>query len=85
MELINNNSPTENKIENNIPSNSNSSSKIKVGLKKFWNVSSFKSPEKSSVPPLISKINEENIHRVSSLYIKDKENIKQRKLTNRTS
>ena len=85
MELINNNSPTENKIENNIPSNSNSSSKIKVGLKKNWNVSSFKSPEKSSVPPLISKINEENIHRVSSLYIKDKENIKQRKLTNSSS
>ena len=86
MDLINNNNnnPSENKIEqckhDNIQSssNSNSKNKIKVGLKKNWNVTSFKSPEKStisksSIPYLISKLNEENINRVSSLYIKSDE------------
>ena len=93
---INNNIPNENKIEqynnNNIQANSNSNSanKIKVSLKKNHNALSFKSPEKakiskSSIPYLISKINEENINRVSSLYIKSTEKDEINELENATN
>ena len=107
IDLINN-ITNENKIESNlhqymndnIQTNSNSSNKIKVGLKKNWNVNTFKSPEKSStlktsIPYLISKLNEESINRISSLYIKGTEkklsedkyikDIKPRKLSNSSS
>ena len=93
---INNNIPNENKIEqynnNNIQANSNSNSanKIKVSLKKNHNALSFKSPEKakiskSSIPYLISKLNEENINRVSSLYIKSTEKDEINELENATN
>ena len=93
---INNNIPNENKIEqynnNNIQvnSNSNSANKIKVSLKKNHNALSFKSPEKakiskSSIPYLISKLNEENINRVSSLYIKSTEKDEINELENATN
>ena len=93
---INNNIPNENKIEqhnnNNIQANSNSNSanKIKVSLKKNHNTLSFKSPEKakiskSSIPYLISKLNEENINRVSSLYIKSTEKDEINELENATN
>ena len=93
---INNNIPNENKIEqynnNNIQANSNSNSanKIKVSLKKNYNALSFKSPEKakiskSSIPYLISKLNEENINRVSSLYIKSTEKDEINELENATN
>ena len=93
---INNNIPNENKIEqynnNNIQANSNSNSanKIKVSLKKNHNALSFKSPEKakiskSSIPYLISKLNEENINRVSSLYIKSTEKEEINELENATN
>ena len=93
---INNNIPNENKIEpynnNNIQANSNSNSanKIKVILKKNHNALSFKSPEKakiskSSIPYLISKLNEENINRVSSLYIKSTEKDEINELENATN
>ena len=92
----NNNIPNENKIEqynnNNIQANSNSNSanKIKVSLKKNHNALSFKSPEKakiskSSIPYLISKLNEENINRVSSLYIKSTEKDEINELENATN
>ena len=91
-----NNIPNENKIEqynnNNIQvnSNSNSANKIKVSLKKNHNALSFKSPEKakiskSSIPYLISKLNEENINRVSSLYIKSTEKDEINELENATN
>ena len=93
---INNNIQNENKIEqynnNNIQvnSNSNSANKIKVSLKKNHNALSFKSPEKakiskSSIPYLISKLNEENINRVSSLYIKSTEKDEINELENATN
>ena len=93
---INNNIPNENKIgqynNNNIQvnSNSNSANKIKVSLKKNHNALSFKSPEKakiskSSIPYLISKLNEENINRVSSLYIKSTEKDEINELENATN
>ena len=93
---INNNIQNENKIEqynnNNIQANSNSNSanKIKVSLKKNHNALSFKSPEKakiskSSIPYLISKLNEENINRVSSLYIKSTEKDEINELENATN
>ena len=93
---INNNIPNENKNEqynnNNIQANSNSNSanKIKVSLKKNHNALSFKSPEKakiskSSIPYLISKLNEENINRVSSLYIKSTEKDEINELENATN
>ena len=93
---INNNIPNKNKIEqynnNNIQANSNSNSanKIKVSLKKNHNALSFKSPEKakiskSSIPYLISKLNEENINRVSSLYIKSTEKDEINELENATN
>ena len=93
---INNNIPNENKIEqynnNKIQANlnSNSANKIKVSLKKNHNALSFKSPEKakiskSSIPYLISKLNEENINRVSSLYIKSTEKDEINELENATN
>ena len=98
IDLINSNYniPNENKIEPykndnmQVNSNSNSANKIKVGLKKNWNVISFKSPEKSnisksSIPYLISKLNEENINRASSLYIKSNEKDEINELENATN
>ena len=65
-------------MNNNIGTNSGSVNKIKVGLKKNWNESSFKSPEKANISKftlssLISSLNEESIKRISSLYIKSNE------------
>ena len=77
------NHSNENKNENhhqymNESTNTSSLNKIKVGLKKNWNVSSFVSPEKStvskfSISSMISKLNEESINRISVLYMKSKE------------
>ena len=65
-------------MNDNITTNSSSKNKIKVGLKKNWNISSFISPEKPSIskfsiPSMISKLNEESINRISALYMKSKE------------
>ena len=85
-------------IHSNITTNSSSLNKIKVGLKKNWCLVSYKSPEKttitkSSIFSMISKLNEESISRISSLYnikgsekklndnknIKDKNNDKEKR------
>ena len=74
----NRNDKHQQSINNNIGTNSGSVNKIKVGLKKNWNESSFKSPEKTTISKctlssLISSLNEESIKRISSLYIKNNE------------
>ena len=81
-----NNFSSEKRIENqyqytnnDIAPSSSSLNKIKVGLKKNWNVSSFKFHErtnktKSAISSMISKVNEENINKVSALYMKRNDN-----------
>ena len=74
----NRNDNSQQYINNNIVTNSGSVNKIKVCLKKNWNESSFKSPEKTNISKftissLISSLNEESIKRISSLYIKSNE------------
>ena len=58
-----------------IATSSSPLNKIKVGLKKNWNVSSYKFSEKaniskSQISSMISKVNEEKINKVSVLYMK---------------
>lgn len=60
---------------NDIATSSSSLNKIKVGLKKNWNVSSYKFNEKANISKsqlssMISKVNEEKINKVSVLYMK---------------
>ena len=61
---------------NDIATSSSPLNKIKVGLKKNWNVSSYKFNEKantiskSQLSSMISKVNEEKINKVSVLYMK---------------
>ena len=62
----------------NIATNSSTLSKIKVGLRKNWNLSSVNSPEKalitkSSISSMISKSNKENKNKITSIYIKRNE------------
>ena len=60
---------------NDIATSSSPLNKIKVGLKKNWNVSSYKFNEKANISKsqlssMISKVNEEKINKVSVLYMK---------------
>ena len=60
---------------NDIATSSSPLNKIKVGLKKNWNVSSYKFNEKANISKsqlssMISKVNEEKINKVSVLYKK---------------
>ena len=96
-----NNDSISQSLNSNIINNNqitNSLNKIKVGLKKSWNEISFKSPEKPnisklSISSMISKLNEDSINRMSSLYIKsiekkyreNKTNKKQEKSLNKTN
>ena len=62
-------------INSDIATNSSPLNKIKVGLKKNWNVSSYKFNEKANISKsqlssMISKVNEEKINKVSVLYMK---------------
>ena len=82
IDLFNNKNNEEEKCEdknnNNNLININSSNKIKVGLKKRWNFTSFKSPEKpignkTSITSILTKLNEENKNLFSNLYGKNTE------------
>jgi len=60
---------------NDIATSSSPLNKIKVGLKKNWNVSSYKFNDKANISKsqlssMISKVNEEKINKVSVLYMK---------------
>ena len=60
---------------NDIATSSSPLNKIKVGLKKNWNVSSYKFNEKANISKsqlssMNSKVNEEKINKVSVLYMK---------------
>ena len=78
-----NNNNANNKNDNS-KTNSNSSNKMQVALRKKWNISYFKSPEKAalkkaSISSMITKLNEENINRMSLLYLKSSEKLNENK------
>ena len=83
LDIFYNDNDNENKEEeykeNN--SNMNPTNKIKVGLKKKWNLAKFKSPgklmvNKTSISSILIKLNEENKSMISNLYNKNIENKK---------
>ena len=81
IDLFNHKNDKEENCKDNINCNENimSSNKIKVGLKKKWNVGAFKSPEKfisnkNSLSSIIFKLNEEKKNMISDLYSKNIEN-----------
>ena len=84
LDLFNKNEEKEenpNNINSNNNININSKNRIKVGLKKNWNLDSLKSPEKftmnkNSKSSILDKINQENKNLFSNLYNKNIENIK---------